>query len=155
MARALLLLSLIASAACSTPPAPEPLDTWARMDVLTEVETPEPLPLPPSAKAVQGVTETGEPAVAYTLPEAEKLEARLTALNANSDMLGEAVEAVRALEAERRALVEAGRLTEQRANWLQAELAAETEAHTRERREHLVDNLLHRILFLIGIGVGL
>lgn len=155
MARLALAIWLIVSAGCSTPPKPEPVTDWAGMDTVTTVASKcRPVAVPPPGRP--GVTEVdGEEVIYYPVAEGERLEARLTALNANTEIAAACAAALEAAETERRALIEAGRRTEQRANYLADELWRESGDHLAERREHLMDNWIHRLIFVIGIAVGI
>ena len=153
----LLAISLISSAGCSTvgdPPAPQ---TAFRDKELVDTFDVTPVPVDPPVKPTpmdldgDGIDES----VVYTMDEGKRLLGRLQGLNTNNEILEKAAPMVRELEKERRALIEAGRATEDGRNWF-AQRAHELHVELdKAKREHLVDNLLHRLIFLLAIAVGL
>lgn len=156
MVRVLLAISLIALAGCSTTAGerPAPLTSWHEMDVTSSLDVAPPLLLPATVTPAVGTIE-GQAVVYYTVEQAERLESRLVALKANSDIAFEAVPAVDHLDKTVRALIEAGRLTETRANWLEEREHEAREDAYREKRDHMLDNFLYRILFVVLFAIGL
>lgn len=148
----LAVLVVVLLAGCASTAPPPPLDGWASMPDGQPVQL-DTVRVPGAPEASVGTCE-GIPCLAFAGAEADHLEARTRALEANSDVAQAAVGIVARLEGERAALIHAGRLTEERANWLQAREHQAREQLAQERREHLLDNLLHRLVFIIGLAIG-
>lgn len=104
-----------------------------------------PVPAQPQASEVEY---GGESHVCYTPEAGGQLAARIEALKANSSAGEEYRLALEAARRETSVLVEAGRLTEQYANHLQAELHRSTEEQGKQSNRHLIERVFLQLLLL-------
>ncbi len=148
-----LIVLTLCSGCASDIPKPEPIDAFSTIEIAEPISF-DPLDVPTKPNAVV-VTSEGVEYLAYTVPEAETLEQYLLVLTTNAEAAADAKEIILALEGERVGLVEAGRLIEQRSNYLAEKNYSLKLDLENERREHMIDNWIHRAIFIIGIAIGL
>ena len=142
-----LALSLTALTLCSCASAPpEPLTHWRDYEqVRTSTTEPVGVPAQPKARVIDA---GGEGLVCYTPEAADTLADRIEALEANAEA-GESYRlALDSMAGELSAVVGAGKVTEDYANHLQAELHRSTEEQGKQSNRHLIERVFLQLLLL-------
>ena len=142
-----LTLCLLVAYGCTAAPEVKPLDTWANYEITSQPTTPG-LAVPSQPQA--GLFDVGgEELICYRPADAEQLSERLERLAANADAGEQYRLAYEAKAREAAALVDAGKLTEARANHL-LETVANVERRSRnERITGMVESTILKILLVV------
>lgn len=146
----LLLIAGLACSGCAAPERPAPLTQWAEYQVRSDAELAELLAVHPMPKPrpVDGL-------VCFTPAESDQVVAAIRDLRANTEAARAQRRALQACQTEVRALVQAGRVTEERANMSADAAHREADAARQARVWHTVEMTVLRALVAVLVGLAL
>ena len=149
-------IALIGSlAGCAHAPTEPPVShAFREATTLDRQPVADPVPLPERPRAEEVVVD-GTAYLAFPADQAGRLMEVIQVGATNTEIAGEHAAALRALQAERLATVQAGRAVEQRANLLARQWAGTRDQLQGERTEHALDTWIHRLLIVLLAGAAL
>lgn len=146
----LLLIAGLACSGCAAPERPAPLTEWAEYQVRADAELAELLAVAPMPQP-----RPVDDLVCFTPVESDQVVAGIRDLRANTAAARVQRRALEACQLEVRTLVEAGRVTEDRANMAADTAYREADAARRARVWHAVEMTVMRLLVAAFVGISL
>lgn len=146
----LLLIAGLACSGCAAPERPEPLTRWAEYQVRSDAELAELLDVAamPRPRPVDGL-------VCFTPTDSDQVVAGIRDLRANTAAARAQRSALQSCQLEVQALLQAGRVTEDRANLTADAAYREADAARKARIWHTVEMTVLRALVAVFVGISL